>query len=92
MKRNYSIDLIKTMAAFFVVAVHFLLNSGFYDQTIQTNRTLFWMMTRQVTITAVPLFLLCTGFLMNRKKLSVSCFVLVCQHFFSWLAENGCDG
>lgn len=72
MKRNYSIDLIKTMAAFFVVAVHFLLNSGFYDQTIQTNLTLFWMMTRQVTITAVPLFLLCTGFLMNRKKLSVS--------------------
>lgn len=71
MERNYSIDLIKSCAVFFVISVHFLLNSGFYDEPIQTNLMFFWMYTRQLTITAVPLFLLSTGFLMHDKQLSV---------------------
>ncbi|ENZ6560269.1 acyltransferase [Enterococcus faecium] len=95
MKRNYSIDLIKSSAVFFVVSVHFLLNSGFYDEPIQSNLMIFWMLTRQLTITAVPLFLLSTGFLMNKKQLSVAylknlfpvLFLYISISIFDWICS-----
>ena len=70
MKRNSSIDLMKSCAIFFVISVHFLLNSGFYDMTIHSTLAIFWIGIRTILITCVPLFLVATGFLMNRKELS----------------------
>lgn len=70
MKRNSSIDLMKSSAIFFVVSVHFLLNSGFYDMTIHSTLGIIWIGMRTILITCVPLFLVATGFLMNRKQLS----------------------
>ena len=37
MKRLYGIDLIKSLAIFFVISVHFFLNSGYYD-TVMSDR------------------------------------------------------
>lgn len=100
MERNYSIDLIKSSAVFFVISVHFLLNSGFYDEPIRTNLMFFWMWTRQLTITAVPLFLLSTGFLMHNKQLSVAylkklfpvLFLYVSISIFDWVCLYFVDG
>lgn len=100
MERNHSIDLIKSCAAFFVVSVHFLLNSGFYDETIQSNMIIFWMLTRNLTIIAVPLFLLSTGFLMKNKQLSIAylknlfpiLFLYVSISLFDWVCSFFMDG
>lgn len=36
-KRNINIDLIKCIAVFSVISVHFFANTGFYDKTISGN-------------------------------------------------------
>lgn len=68
--RNHSIDTIKTLACFSVIAVHFRHNLqnkipisdfGFYSQ-------LFMALIYALFIVCVPLFLLTTGYLMNKKE------------------------
>lgn len=68
--RYYQIDCIKVFAVFSVVAVHFLLNSGFYDIQIDSWLAYLYMLLRLIFITAVPLFIMTTGYLMGEKKLS----------------------
>ncbi len=69
-KRNTNMDLIKIFAVFSVVSIHFFLYTGFYEQELEgfagysavTGRTFFMI--------CVPLFIITTGFLMNKKELS----------------------
>lgn len=68
--RNYKIDCIKVFAVFSVVAVHFLLNSGFYDVTVNTGLRAVYTIFRLIFITAVPLFMMTTGYLMGQKTVS----------------------
>lgn len=68
--RVYQIDVLKVMAIFFVISVHFLLNTGFYDIDIQSFSASLGIILRLIFITSVPLFIIATGFLMGTKKLS----------------------
>ncbi|CUW07591.1 putative membrane protein [Leuconostoc inhae] len=68
--RVYQIDVLKVMAIFFVISVHFLLNTGFYDIDMQSFSASLGIVLRLVFITSVPLFIIATGFLMGTKKLS----------------------
>lgn len=68
-KRIYQIDSIKVFAIFSVVSVHFLLNSGFYDIDIESLLASIGTVLRLIFITAVPLFIMSTGFLMGEKTL-----------------------
>lgn len=63
--RVYQIDVLKVMAIFFVISVHFLLNTGFYDIDIQSFSTSLGIILRLIFITSVPLFIIATGFLMG---------------------------
>lgn len=68
-QRYAQIDQIKIFAVFSVVAVHFLLNSGFYDIKTGSLATSIGILCRLIFITAVPLFMMTTGFLMGEKTL-----------------------
>lgn len=68
--RVYQIDFIKVFAVFSVVSIHFLLNSGFYDLTINTWISGLYVILRTLFITCVPLFIMTTGFLMGNKTFS----------------------
>ncbi|MCM0583148.1 acyltransferase family protein [Weissella diestrammenae] len=70
MRREAQIDLIKAVAVFFVVNVHFLLNSGFYDVPLNSGIQYFWLFMRLFLITAVPLFIMVTGYLSHTKQLT----------------------
>ena len=70
MNRNNSVNLLKTTAVFFVVAVHFLLNTQYYDLIVNNNLMVIGIFFRCLFITCVPFFLIATGFLMNKKTLS----------------------
>lgn len=70
MKRNNSINLLKVTAIFFVICVHFLLNTEYYSLAVDNNLMIFWVCLRCLFITCVPLFLITTGLLMNKKTLS----------------------
>ncbi len=64
--RVHGIDVVRTTAIAFVVMLHTISISGILDQP----RTLLWgiaLYLRHLSIAAVPLFLMLTGYLQNRK-------------------------
>ena len=67
---NYdlNLDLIRIVAVFLVISVHFFLNNGFYQQKIVGNAMYFMTIMRTFFMTCVPLFLLLTGYLMSPKN------------------------
>ncbi len=69
-ERNYSLDIIRIVATFFVVAVHFFLHTGFYAQPVDGKRMFLMVCMRTLFMTCVPLFIILTGYLMNKKKIS----------------------
>lgn len=68
--RNTSLDIVRIIAVFCVIAVHFFLNSGFYEATITGKKMLLMVIIRTGLMICVPLFLLLTGYLMRKKELS----------------------
>lgn len=65
--RIAGLDIIKALAAFFVVSVHFLMNTKFYEMKLSGYGMIILTAVRHFLLTCVPLFLLATGYL-NRNK------------------------
>lgn len=68
--RNVNADLIRCVAVFSVVSVHFLLNTGFYSTPVEGGLMLLMCIVRSLFMVCVPLFMILTGYLMCQKKLS----------------------
>ncbi len=67
--RNSSMDIVRVVAVFFVVSIHFFLNNGFYaEKHIGVNMFIMCTM-RTFFATCIPLFLMLTGYLMSKKAL-----------------------
>ena len=68
------IDIVKILAAFFVVGIHTFLYNGFYGAEIRSGDTdyIIPIAMRWITYTCVPLFMITTGYLMKNKKFSPS--------------------
>ncbi len=73
-ERNYALDIIRIIATFFVVSVHFFLHNGFYYTQVTGKRMFVMVCMRTLFMTCIPLFLILTGYLMNKKKLSFQYF------------------
>ena len=71
-KRNANADILRLVAAFFVTAVHFFLNNGFYYTPLVGTAMIAMTVLRSLFVVCVPLFLLLTGFLMKNKRLSAA--------------------
>lgn len=71
-KRDLNLDLIRCIAVFCVIAVHFFLNSEFYSTPVIGKRMYLMIMIRTGCMVCVPLFLMLTGYLMNKKTLSLN--------------------
>lgn len=69
-RRNTSMDIIRIVAVFTVVSVHFFLNNGFYSQPINGTNMYFACLMRTLFGVCVPLFIILTGYLMSQKTLS----------------------
>lgn len=69
-KRNINLDIIRTVAVFSVLSVHFFLNTDFYNTPILGKKLYAATIIRTGFMVCVPLFLVLTGYLMNKKKLS----------------------
>lgn len=69
-KRNGSVDIVRILAFCNVVLTHFFIFSGFYETEMVGSTALIMSVIRSFGITCVPLFMLMTGFLMNKKQLS----------------------
>lgn len=63
------IDILKIIAALFVVGVHSFLYNGFYYEPITDRQFIIPIATRWITYTCVPIFMTVSGYLMKNKKL-----------------------
>ena len=68
-KRNPAADIIRILAFFLVVSVHFFLNNGFYSYIVEGKRMYIMTLMRSFCIICVPLFLTLSGYLLRRKQL-----------------------
>lgn len=90
-ERNYSLDIIRILATFFVVSVHFFLHTGFYAQPVEGKRMFIMVIMRTLFMTCIPLFLMLTGYLMNKKKLNLKYFKGIIKTLTIYiLASLGC--
>ena len=62
-QRDFGLELARGTAGVLVLAVHFFLNSGFYQQPMTGWCMLVSVMVRMACMTCVPLYMLLTGYL-----------------------------
>lgn len=68
--RNATLDIIRIVAAFTVLSVHFFLHNGFYSQIVEGVPMYIMVLMRTLFSVCVPLFMILTGYLMSHKMLS----------------------
>lgn len=91
LKRDPAADILRCLSFCFVVCVHFLLNSGFYQVTVASSRTLVMLIVRGLFINCVPMFMTLSGYLLCTKTLSVQYYKKIGKTYFSYvLASLAC--
>ncbi len=90
-KRESGLDLLRTFAIFFVVGVHFFLQSNFYKVPMSGSNMMLQIALRSLFMICVPLFLMLTGYLQIEKKPEVKYFkkiipILAVYLFYSILS------
>lgn len=68
--RNPSLDVLRILAFFLVVSVHFVSLSKYNEMATGGLMMLLMTMLRSVTVCCVPLFIMLTGYLQTNKALS----------------------
>lgn len=70
-KRNINLDVIRCIALLYILCVHFFLNANFYySGPIVGTDMQIGVILRNCFAACVPLFIMLSGYLMNRKTLS----------------------
>lgn len=68
--RNTSMDIVRIVAVFLVISVHFFLKNGFYSQEVRGTNMYIMCLMRTLFGVCVPLFMILTGYLMSHKELN----------------------
>lgn len=87
-KRNPAADLIRILAFFSVVSVHFFLNNGFYSYPIEGRRMYIMMLMRSFFIICVPLFMTLSGYLLGRKQLEKSYYKRISKIIITYILAS----
>lgn len=72
--RNINLDVIRCVALLYVLCVHFSLHAGFYNYPLAGADMYIGTIMRNIFTSCVPLFIMLTGYLMNRKTICTSYF------------------
>lgn len=72
--RKSGLDIIRASAIFFVLSVHFFLNTNFYNTPLVGKSMYLQSFMRMTFIICVPLFLILTGYLQRNKQVTKSYF------------------
>lgn len=68
-KRDLRLDIIRNIAAFSVISVHFFAHIQYYETGMKGGRMFLMTLMRMAFMVCVPLFLMLTGYLMHHKQL-----------------------
>lgn len=84
-KRESGLDLVRAVACFFVVAVHFYLNCGYYNEPMVGIKMFIMSIARWLFMTSVPLFFMLTGYFKLNKVASGSHYKALGSLFISYV-------
>jgi len=87
-RRELSLDLIRAVAVFFTVGMHFMDNSGIYDIEIRGALPVATAMLRMLFTACVPMFLMLSGWLCNKRTLSKRYYLSVLRILETYLAAS----
>ena len=85
-QRNFGLDVIRCIALFSVIAVHFFLNAKIYDLTISCGSAVLFVYMRSALMISIPLFLMSSGYLLADKKLCGSYYLRIIRILFFYVA------
>lgn len=68
--RNPSLDLLRCIALFCVILVHFFAHTGFYNVEVAGAGMYIMTLIRTAAMVCCPLFMMLSGYLMNKKALT----------------------
>lgn len=74
-KRDVSLDLIRCVAFFCVVSVHFMLNNGYYQAPMVGKEMFIMSVMRAMFSVCVPLFIVLTGYLQCHKSVEKKYYI-----------------
>ena len=87
-KRSERLDLIRSVAVLSVIAVHFCLNNQYYNRIVEGEVMLLMTYIRTAFMVCVPLFMVLTGYLMNRKKLEKAFYKKAFKILFIYIVAS----
>ncbi len=91
--RDVNLDIIRTVAIFNVIGVHYLSHIGYYEGPQVSVCGYILALFRAVFITCVPLFLLLSGFLCNEKKLNLYYYLGITRIILTYFMAGAiCQG
>lgn len=89
-ERELGPDILRSLAALFVVCVHFYLNCGYYSAHLNSPKLFIMTCARWLFIICVPLFIILTGYFKLNKTVSKShymsliplivAYIVICIH------------
>lgn len=84
-KRILGLDLVRCIAVFFVISVHYILYSNFYYGEVKGSSMYMLTIMRWLFYTCVPLFLILTGYLKQSKKVEKKHYKAIIPILISYL-------
>ena len=88
--RNIGMDMLRGIALFSVIGVHFFRSAGFYKEIISGPRMAVMVLMRSSFMVCVPLFLMLSGYLLNGKKLSAAYYLRIVRILFIYVVASIC--
>jgi len=84
-QRNIGLDVIRSIACFSVIAVHFFLNTGFYEEIVEGPLMIGMVCLRSSLMISIPLFLMLSGYLLCHKTLSAGYYLRIVHTLFIYV-------
>lgn len=84
--RETGLDIVKSIAALFVIAVHFYLNCGYYSAPLISRKLFIMTSARWLFMVCVPLYVMVTGYLKSNKTISKKHYMSLIPLFIAYLA------
>ena len=88
--RDPAADILRCIAAFSVISIHFFMNSGFYSAPIDCPRMIVLLFMRSASVICVPLFLTLSGYLMTNKRPVRSYYRGIRNTLFTYVVSGLC--
>ncbi len=89
-KRNIGADIIRCLAFFLVVSVHFFYHNGYYDTAVTGEKMYIMTLMRSFFIICVPLFMMLSGYLMRTRRPEVKYYKKLGNTYLVYLLAALC--